>query len=342
MTVDSGSLTMAQYALMANDPLVEAVIMSLIDNGSIMARDIPFTNKATLKVNGSRIEGNLPTPNWAKLNSEPVASVGVPTPYSEVAYIIRESVDVDKYLVADVNQITPVRESQTNMHMKAIAYDFNDKFFNNDHVSGNPDAIVGLKFRIDNGSTYGVRPENKVNGNGVDMTQATLTTSTSKDKANIFLELLDQLLWSVGAPDGSPNVVLYMNEVMKRRFNLGLRALGTDGGLATTQDQFGRTITSYKGCPVVDPGYKSDQSTRIITVTESADGKNPTGSTFTSIYAVNYGPMNFHGWQFAPLAANDLGLLNNGSIFRTVIDWAGGLINDSNRSIARLYNVKLS
>ena len=341
MTVDSGSMTMAAYALSANDPLVEAIVMSLIDNGSIMARDIPFTTKATLKVNGSRVEGNLPTPNWATINSEPVASIGVPTPYQEVAYIIRESVDVDKYLVQDENQITPVRESQVDMHLKAIAYDFNDKFFNNDHVSGNANAIVGLKYRINNGSTYGVRAENKIDAGGVDMTQATLTTSTSKDKANIFLELLDQLLWSVGAPDGSPSVVLYMNEVMKRRFNLGLRALGTDGGLAIDKDQFGRTITSYKSCPVVDPGYKADQSTRIITTTETAAGA-PGSSTFTSIYAVNYGPMTFHGWQFEALAAHDLGLMNNGTIFRTVIDWAGGLINDSNRSLARLYDIKLA
>ena len=143
-----------------------------------------------------------------------------------------------------------------------------------------------------------------------------------------------------------------MNEVMKRRFRTAMRALGTDGGFATTQDQYGRTISSYKDCPIVDIGRKSDQTTYIIpgngltgssAVGELSTGVASTGSSalFTSIYAVNYGPGHFYGWQFEPLMGHDLGLLNNGAIYRTVVDWAGGFINDSNRSVARLFDVKI-
>ena len=351
MTVDTGSLTMAEYAQMSNNPLIEAVTMSLIDNGSVMARDIPFTTKQTMVVNGSRVEGNLPTVNWTQINAEPVASVGVPTPYQEVAYIIRESIDVDKNLVADINRVTDPRELQVQLHMKAIAYDFNDKFINNDHVAGDANAIVGLKYRIANGSTYGVRTENLIDGGGVDITLGTLTTASTKDSGNKLLELLDTALERVDSGNGGSNVVLYMNEVTKRRIRTALHALGTDGGLNVSQDQFGRMIDTYRGCPLMNIGRKADQTTYIIpgngltstsAIGETAAGVSSTGASalYTSIYAVNFGAGHFHGWQFEPLQARDLGLLNNGVIYRTVVDWTGGLINDSNRSICRIYDIK--
>jgi hypothetical protein len=57
---------------------------------------------------------------------------------------------------------------------------------------------------------------------------------------------------------------------------------------------------------------------------------------------VNYGDGKFGGWQMQPLQATDVGLLEAGSTYRTLVDWAGGLINQSNRSIARVYNLKYS
>jgi hypothetical protein len=348
MAVLSGTLNMAQWALLSNEPLVEAVTFSLIDNGSVMARDIPWSNKQTLVANGVRFEGNLPTPNWSPLNAEGVVSLGTPNPFQEVAYIIRNYVDVDKNYVLDQNQITEPRAIQAQAVLKAIAYDFNFQFIGNNHVSGNQNAPVGIRYRIDNPSTYGVRTAAKIDAGGVDLSVAGMTAAT----ANSFLEFLDQLLWSVDAPNGNanginnpagptPGVVLYMNDVTLRRFRRALRLMGTSGGLDITQDSFNRSVESYKGCPIYDIGYKIDQATRIITTTETAAGVDG-ASTFTSIYAVNYGPGHFMGWQFGPLNVQDLGLLNSGVIYRTLVDWAGGFINQSNRSIGRLYDIKLA
>ena len=71
------------------DVAVAAVTNSLIDNGSIMARDIPFVTKQTLIANGVRWEGNLPTVTWSQINAEGVVTSGTPTPYQEQAYITR-------------------------------------------------------------------------------------------------------------------------------------------------------------------------------------------------------------------------------------------------------------
>lgn len=336
MSTITGGVTLAQYALQANEPLVKSVSFSLIDNGSVM-RDIPFVTDNSLMQRGVRWEGNLPSVSWAQLNEVPTATSGTPTPYQEQAYIIRNSINVDRRLVEDKNQIADPRGLQLAAYLRAVAYDFNNKFINNDPVAGDADAPTGLKYRIDNGTTFGVRSGNKINGGGVVM-----TTSLTAANANTFFEFLDQLLWSVDAPEGGAGVVIYTNDAMIRRMSFAARFMGTSGGFNTVQDQLGRSVMSYKGAQIRDIGYQSDQATRIITVTEPSDGSATTGSTYTSLYAVNYGMDHFFGWQFEGLQANDLGLLNDGVTYRTVVDWAGGVMNASNRSIARLYGVKYS
>jgi hypothetical protein len=336
MAIASGTVTLADYAQMSNNPLVQAVSYSLIDNGSVI-QDIPLVSKKSFTMNGARFEGNLPTVNWSQLNAEGVSVKATPTPFQEQVFILRNYIDVDKYIVEEENQISDPRSTQTEAFLKALAYDVNYKFIHNNHVTGDLNAPVGLAYRIANGSTYGVRPENSIDAGGVDLSQASATAAT----ANAFVEWLDQLLWSVDSPEGN-GVTLYMDEVMKRRFAFAVRLMGTSGGFSIMQDQFGRSIQMYKAATVRDIGYKADQSTRIITTTETATGLADTGGTYTSIYAVNYSTDHFMGWQFEPPNVLDLGLINNGVIYRTLIDWAVGLINNSTRSIARLYDIKLS
>lgn len=337
--IQSTALSFAQYAVQSNDPLVQEVIFSLLDIGTAMT-DIPFISKATMVMNGVRWNGNLPSVNWVGLNTVPTGTIGTPSPFQEQAYILRNNIDVDKYLIQDVNQIGDVRGTQVAAYLKAVAYDFNYKFIQNDHVTGDSNSFIGLQYRINNGSTYGVRSMNKIDANGVVLTLTGLTTASTKDAGNAFIEYLDQLLWSVDAPNGD-GVTLYMNEVLQRRMATLLRAMGTDGGFAITKDAFDRTVMTYKGAVIKDIGYKSDQTTRIITNTENADG-TAGSSSYTSVYAVNFSTDHFCGWQFEPLQAHDLGLLNDGVLYRTVIDWAGGLINFSDRSIGRLYDIKMS
>jgi len=351
MAVAAQALNIAQYANMSNNPLIMAVTDSLIDYGNV-AQDLPLFNNASLIVNGARWEGNLPTVTWRQLNAEGVSTIGTPSPWQEQAFILTNYIDVDKFLVQDKNQIGNIRANQVEAYLKAQTYDFNFKYFKNDHITGDQNAFVGLRARIDDAASankWGVRPENKIDAN-IDISQATLATTPAN--GNKFLELINQLLWSVDSPQGQ-NVVLYMNDVMQRRFDFLLRALGTSGGLTITQDQYDRSIMRYKNAIIRDPGLKSDQTTRIIAgnglsgssaVGETSAGADSTGASavYTSIYAVNYGEDHFFGWQFAPLNVEDLGRLNNGTIYRTFIDWAIGLGNASTRSLGRLYDIKIA
>ncbi|SRR5260221_435527 len=347
MAIAANSVTLADYALISNDPMVRAVTYSLIENGNIM-QDVPLISKKSLVANGVRFEGNLPSVNWSPVNAEGVTTKGTPTAYQEQIYLIRNYIDVDKVFVQEENALVDPRATQIGAYMKSLTYDMNYKFIKNDHLTGDANAPVGLKYRITNGGTFGVRPENLIDAGGVDLSLAGMTQAT----ANKFLVLLDQLLWSVDSPEGT-GITLYMNEVLKRQFAAAIRTMGTSGGFETTQDQFNRTIQMYKGATIRDIGYKADQSTRIIAgngvsgsgaVGELATGADSTGSsaTFTSIYAVNYGTDHFFGWQFDDINVQDLGLLNNGVIYRTLVDWSVGLMNQSTRSLGRLYDIKLA
>lgn len=335
MSVSANALTLQQYALMSNEPMVQAVTFSLIEAGNVL-QDIPMVNKASLVANGTRFEGNLPSVSWVSLNEEGVTTSGTPTPFQEQAYIIRNNIDTDRYLVMDENQIADPRGVQAAAYLKSVTFDFNHKFINNNHSSGDEKAIVGLRARLDNPTIYGCRSENKIDAGGVDMRLANRTAKTFAT----FVEYLDQLLWSVDSPDGT-NVVLYMNEVMIRRMSGAAAEFSGAGGFSQAADQFGRTIMSFKNAVIRDIGYKADQSTRIITTTEDTAGADGS-STYTSIYAVRYDMEHMMGWQFEPLVAKDLGLLENGSIYRTFIDWAGGLYPASNRCIGRVYGIRLA
>lgn len=333
MTVSANALNLAQYANMSNDPLVRAVVMSLRDSGSVLT-DMPITTNPSLKVKGARWEGNLPTVDWVALNTEGSTTSGTPTPFEEQAYILRNYIDVDKALVQDRNQIRDPRAVQLEAYLRAVSYDINFKFINNNHEAGDIDAPVGIRKRLDVPATYGTRADCKIDGGGVDM-----TTAATAATANSFLELLDQVLWAVDSQEGD-GVVIYMNEILKRRMARALRVLG-GAGFSQNVDNYGRTVDRFRNAVIKDVGYKADQATRIITATETAAGLDG-ASTFTSLYAVKYGPGATEAWQMWPLQPTDKGLLENGTIYRIIIDWVVGLLFSSTRSIARAYNIKLS
>jgi hypothetical protein len=99
----------------------------------------------------------------------------------------------------------------------------------------------------------------------------------------------------------------------------------------------------FRGARIRDVGRTVDQSTRIITNTETTAGAaDGTGKT-TSIYAVRYGSKYFSGWQYDSLRPQNLGLdPTNGVMYNAVVDWSVGFWQSHTRAVARLFNIKMS
>jgi len=336
MAGDANSITLADYALMSNDPLIQRISYSLITNGMVL-QDIPMVDKKTLKASGVRIQGNnLGTVGWRQLNSPPATTKGTPTPFEEQAYTMSNNIPMDVKFLEDVNSIQNPFALQLGMYLKGAAYDFNDKFINNNHKTGDPNSIDGLRERLDN-PAYGNETEMKIDCGGVDLSQAGMTPTT----ANNFLEYLDTLLSYMGQEDGN-GVCLYMNDLMVRRIPRAVRILGAGAGFETTTDAFDRVVQKYKGAKIVNVGRKADQSTRIITNTETAAGL-PGAGTFTSVYGVKWGMEDaMRGWEFGSLESSIRGpyLLPDGVTQQMTIDWTVGLYQENTRAVGRLFDIK--
>jgi hypothetical protein len=338
-TFDTNALTLSEYAMQSNDPLVQKITFSLHKTMNAV-QDIPLLTRKTFIQNGVRFVDNLPGVNWGQLNTPPTVTRGKPTPYQEQMYLVRNQFQIDAKFIGEQNAITNPLDIQIEAWMEAFAYDFNYKFINNAHdgaTGHDPNAPVGLRARLDNPSTYGVQSEMKISTGGIDISQSGLTQAT----ANTFITYVQQLLDYMNVPDGD-GVVLYMNDYLKRRFEAAVRILGAGAGFTMTKDAFDRGISKYKEATIRDSGRKSDQVTRVILPTEDING-NDGGTNYTSLYAVKYGTDAFCGWQWEPLKPKNLGLdPTNGVAYNTVIDWGVGLWQPHNRAVGRLYGIKIS
>lgn len=326
--------TMVEYALSTQNPRIMSVVVDLFHKGSVLASDIPFVNREQLTMVGSRFTGPVPSVSWKKVNDTDIPSVNSePSPFTEQAYLIRTKVETDTVLLRDKTSFHNTHAFDIQQVVDGIKYDFNDIFVNNNHTSGNKLAPVGIRARLDD-SKFGMYSGNKINASGLD-----ISASATSDEWRKLVELLSTMLWQLGSDNGD-GVVLYMNyQVIIRISSLAAKFAGS-GGLSVSTDQFGRSVTKFKNAVIKDIGLKNDQSTPVITVTETATGADGS-SNFTSIYGVRYGSNSLSGWQYGPIDVRPMD--DDSGIFRrTMIEWVGGLFCASTRSIARAYNIKYS
>lgn len=334
MAIDSASVTWAQYAQMSNDPLIQKIVWSLLELGTVID-DWPIVTFNSLKVNGVRFKDNLPTVNWRKLNEATVVASGTPTQYAEQVYIASNAIDVDVKLMRDRNQIQNPMGIQFMAWARSFVYDVNDKFINNNHVTGDADAPVGIRYRLDNPTVYGPNSACKIDGAATD-----LSTPTAATTAKAFY-YIDRLLGEIGDFDGN-NVVIYMNRDLANRLSWGTKLMGSGGGFQMTTDAFDRRILTYRNARIRVLGTKADQSTEIITSTETNTGADGS-STMTSLYAVKYGEGYVQPWEFEPFVPQYIGQRSDEPTHeRLFIDYAIGLDQQHTRAIGRVYDIKVS
>lgn len=335
MSIQTGAMTIAQWANMANDPLVYKFVKSLLNVGNPM-NDIPFVSKASLKMNGQRLT-TAPDVNWRSLNSDTTQTTVNFLPFQESAYILSNALDVDIKLLQDSNWITDPRAARLMAYAEGQAFDFADKFINNNHISGDVNAIVGLRARLDQATLYGNNTACLIDAGGVDLSDSGITATTTS-KFNAYVR---RMLDEIGSPDGE-GCVIYMSRELRRRWEMGLRLSGSGSGFDTTKDAFGRRVEVFGNAVIRPVGVKKDQSTEIITNTETSAGANGS-SNYTSMYAVRFGEGYLTGWQMGPLTVQDLGQLpSNPTMYRLFVDWACGLWQEHTRAIARVYDIKVS
>ena len=121
-----------------------------------------------------------------------------------------------------------------------------------------------------------------LSGTANELTSAvSLKTSTELDENyNAFLDEMDSF---ISILDGTPSMLLMNRSMLVKLRSIARRA----GYYERTQDDFGRTVETYAGVPMVDMGqFYNGETVEDVVATEA--GK-------TAIYAVSLGLDGFHG-----------------------------------------------
>ena len=165
---------------------------------------------------------------------------------------------------------------QAEQKIKATANYFHDLVINGNTDKGTFDGLKKL-----------------LSGTANELT-STVSLTTSQELDTNYNAFLDEMDGFIASLDGTPSLLL-----MNRAMLVKLRAIARRAGYyERRQDDFGRTVETYAGIPLVDMGQFYDGATsRDVVATE--DGK-------TAIYAVCLGLDGFHG--ISPLGD---GLINS-------------------------------
>lgn len=316
--------TLAELSKLETDPLRKSVIDIFLMESNLMQK-VPWETIGTLSTTVVRMQ-DLPSIGFRKINEGYAATIGHFEQKTENISLMGCYMDCDKALARAKNTIADARAIAQVMALKATAYKFNDKFINGDPLT-DPEEFKGLSKRVDDLYTEGYTDQYIDNagtaGDGILL---------SDTESHNFLNKLDELIYSIQGH--SPDMLL-----MNKKMLLALRTLLRKQKLLdNSRDMFDRVVDTYQGIPLIDVGVKADQTTQIITSTETLEDEGAAEST--SIYAVKFGIGELlWGIQEYPLEVEDKGLLEDKPVYRTELDWPLGLALANPRAVGRLYGI---
>ena len=292
---------------------------------------IPWETIGQLSTGVVRIQ-DLPSVGFRRVNAAyDKTDIGHFEHRVENISLFGRDIDTDEAIARSKNTIEDARAVQRRLVTMAMAYAFNDKFINGVISAATPLVFNGLKKRIDDIAAEGYTRQ-KVDGESLLM----LDPTNNYAAGQTFLDKLDALMYAIKGH--RPDYLLMNGKMLLAVRSLLRRARLLD----TTKDMFDRQIDTYMGARMVDIGVTADQTTEIITSTETAKGVegDPTSDVHTSIYAVKFGVGDMTwGIQQFPLEVKDMGELEEKPVYRDRVTWNLGLATVDPRSLGRIYGV---
>jgi hypothetical protein len=321
------ALTLVEMAKIEENPLRKGVISTLLFESNVMQM-IPWEDIGALSTTVIRFK-NLPSVGFRYVNESYSESTGTFDQIQESVYPLGGDIDVDIMFIQNKAAVASPRATQTEMKLKAVAYQFNQSFLNGDQAI-DPRSFDGVKKRVANMPAGGTGGQTLTAGGTLGTNGLDVIASTANQHA--FIDSLDALAY---ACDGHMADAFLMNRQTLLRTRSVLRRLAL---LNVNEDQFGRFIDHYGSIPLYDIGVQADQTTQIIGNAETQ------GSAVdaTSIYALKYGSEAFlGGLQEYALRVTDFGELETKPVYRTRVDWPIGLATWHPRCIARMVGLRM-
>lgn len=264
------AITLAEAKVGMADKVDQKVI-DIFQRSSLLLDRMVFDNCISPGTGGSTLAYGyvqLKTPSTAAvrtINSEYAPGEAKREKKTTNAIIMGGSFQVDRVLQNTSGAVDELA-FQAEQKIKATANHFHNMVINGDAKNGTFDGLKKLLAGTSNEIT----------------SEVSLTTSAELDENyNAFLDEMDAFISTL---DGTPTMLL-----MNRAMLIKLRSIARRAGYyERTKDDFGRTVETYAGVPMVDLGKYFDGESSKDVVETSAEGK-------TAIYAVSLGLDGFHG-----------------------------------------------
>jgi len=301
------ALTLLEYAKLASGDQLKQGVIELYAGSSGVLAALPFENIQgnALKYN---TEDSLPGVGFRGINETYSSSNGVINPQTEGLTIAGGTLDVDRFLIK--TQGEGARSRHEAMKVRALSLNWTKKFIKGDTNSA-PKEFDGLQVRLVNG-------------------QLIAAGATSGGDA-LSLAKLDQTIDQVVNPSH-----LIMNKTMRRRLTAAARNSSVGGFITIEMDQFGKQIHSYNGLPIIELDL-DNESNAILPFTEANPGGGSAAST--SIYCVSFNEDGVMGIQNGEIDVEDLGLTDDGTLYRTLVEWYSSFAVFHGRGAARLHGI---
>lgn len=300
------ALTLAETAKLETDYLRRGIIETFGEYSPVL-EDLPFIEVAGNSFRYNQ-EATLPGVEFRAVNDSYTESTGTVNQESESLVIYGGMVDVDRYLQQVRGSINDQRALQTRLKVKALALGFTREFFEGDSTV-DVNSFDGLQKRL-SGDQVITADDGTGNGDVLSL---------------VYIDALIDAVW--GGPD-----VIYLNKVNRRK----LISLARDLEIVTVEmDAAGKVHTYYDGIPVKVVS-KDNLNAEIL----GFDETEGTETECSSIYAVRYGAEEFAcGLTNGGIQVEDLGLIPNPPVYRTLIEWYVGLAVFNPQAAARLKGI---
>ena len=249
---------------------VDQQVVDMFRRSSLLLDSMTFDNCISPGTGGSTLAYGyvqLKTPSTAAvrtINSEYVPGEAKREKKTTNAIIMGGSFQVDRVLQNTAGAVDELA-FQAEQKIKATANHFHNMVINGSVDNGEFDGLKKLLAGTENEIT----------------SEVPLTTSAEVDENyNAFLDEMDAL---VSALDGNASLLMMNREMLIKLRSIARRA----GYYERNKDDFGRTVETYAGIPMVDLG-KFYNGAATVDVVATEGGK-------TAIYAVGLGLDGFHG-----------------------------------------------
>lgn len=276
------AITLAEAKVGMADKVDQQVI-DMFRRSSLLLDNLTFDNSISPGTGGSTLTYGyiqLKTPSTAgvrAINSEYTANEAKREKKTASAIIMGGSFQIDRVIQNTSGAIDELA-FQTEQKVKATANEFHYYAINGTAAASGAGYAVntfdGLK---------------KLLAGTTNEFTTTINLSTAAQVDANYAQFLDELDALVHAVDGTPSMLMMNGDMLLKVRSAARRA----GYYERNKDDFGRTVETYSGIPLVDLGKYYNGSASVDAVATSTPTASALGTT--SIYAVSLGLDGFHG-----------------------------------------------